>query len=120
MGLGRPLRWRYLSKLERRAIANGCGGKGGKVPVPDFLFTASCDHHDFNYWLGGSERDRRKADWQFYQAMLEDVHAQSIWVRPLAYMAAWLYYKAVRRFARQYFNYGPPRDWEDLWRELGK
>jgi len=27
---------------------NGCGGKGGWLNPPDWIFSASCDHHDFN------------------------------------------------------------------------
>lgn len=103
---GEPLRWRHLTPEERGLIANGCGGKGSWVPVPDWLFRASCLRHDFNYWLGHTEQDRAKADRQFYEMMLEDV-AGTPWYYPkfLARWRAWIYYKAVRRYAKPYFYY---------------
>jgi hypothetical protein len=64
------LRFRDLEPEERALICNGCGGKGHWFNPPDWLFKASCDHHDFNYWLGHTEEDRRRADWQFYVAMV--------------------------------------------------
>ncbi len=84
---------------------NGCGGKGGWLNSPEWLFTASCDHHDFNYWLGGDEQARKEADWQFYQAMLFDASKASWWKRPWYYLMAWSYYRAVRWFAGSYFNH---------------
>jgi len=84
---------------------NGCGGKGHWLDPPEWLFTASCDHHDFNYWLGGDEQARLEADWQFYQAMLIDASKASWWKRPWYKLMAWAYYKAVRWFAKDYFHY---------------
>ena len=66
------IRFADLTESQKAFICNGCGPKGGWVPVPDFLFHASCDHHDFNYWLGCTEQDRRKADHEFLTEMLKD------------------------------------------------
>lgn len=109
-----PLRWRNLLPEERRAITNGCGGKGGWFNPPDYLFTASCDHHDFNYWLGGTQEDRREADEQFYEAMRFDASLAPLWQRWWLYGAAWRYYVAVRWFGKKYFHEGRERTWEDL------
>lgn len=117
---GRPMRWRNLTPRERAEIANGCGAKGSWVPIPDFMHTASCNHHDLNYWIGGTEADRRKADWQFYQALLEDVQRLAWWRRPAAAVRAWVYYQAVRIWGRGSFHYGEPRGWPELWEELGR
>lgn len=85
------------------------------MPVPNWLFKASCDHHDFNYWLGHTEEDRRRADWQFYRAMIEDANRASWWRRPFARARAWVYYRAVRWWAAGFFYYGPhERTREDL------
>jgi len=109
------VRFRDLTAAERALICNGCGGKGSWVPVPNWLFKASCDHHDFNYWLGCTEEDRRRADWQFYLAMLEDVKDAPWWRRPFARARAWLYYKAVSVFAKKFFYYAErERTREDL------
>jgi len=119
LGGGTPVRFRDLAPLERDLICNGCGPKGGKVPVPEFMFTASCDHHDFNYWIGHTERDREKADWQFYLALREDAKRAPWYSRWWHRMMAWTYYLAVRAFGESSFHYGPrPRTREDLDREL--
>ena len=105
------LRYVDLTEPEKTAIVNGCGPKGGNIPVPEFIFTASCDHHDFNYWLGCMEEDRHKADKQFYNAMKEDCDAlknhralgRIMYFRYRVW--SWLYYKAVRHFGNHYFHY---------------
>lgn len=119
---GEPLRWRHLTPEERKHISNGCGGKGSWVKPPNWLFRASCDIHDFNYWLGFTEEHRAKADHQFYEMMLEDA-ARTPWYYPkfLARWRAWAYYKAVRRYARSYFYYATKeRTRADLDRELAE
>lgn len=94
---------------------NGCGGKGSFLNPPDWIFTASCYHHDFNYWLGHTEEDRKKADWQFYQAMVYDANQHPWYKKYLYRVIAWTYYKAVRMFAMPYFNYADSeRTEEDL------
>jgi hypothetical protein len=75
------------------------------VPVPDWCFTASCDHHDFNYALGGLEEGRERADDQFLAAMLADSTRARWHLRAWYRFWARTYYRAVRRFARPYFRY---------------
>lgn len=108
------LSFKDLTPDEAALICNGCGGKGSWIDPPDWLFKASCDHHDFEYWRGGTEEDRRAADWGFYRAMLDDVAQAPWWRRPFARMRAWTYYKAVRSFARSYFHFGDPRGRAEL------
>lgn len=74
--------------------------------MPEFLFTASCDHHDFNYWLGHDEYDRVRADWQFYEAMLVDAGRAPWWRRWWDRWMAGVYYRAVRSFGASAFYYG--------------
>jgi hypothetical protein len=100
-----------MRKLEE---LNGCGGKGESFDPPDWLFTASCEHHDFNYWLGGDEEARKKADLQFYKAMLIDASRAPWWKRPWYKLMAWIYYRAVRYYASDFFNHGPEKTLEDL------
>lgn len=100
--------------MQKNIICNGCGPKGGWVPVPDFCFHASCDHHDFNYWLGGSEADREKADHQFLQAMLIDASGD-----PARISIAFTYWMAVRLFGAAFFHYADhERDETDLARAM--
>jgi hypothetical protein len=114
-----PLKWANLTVEERRALSNGCGGKGGWFDPPDYIFTASCDWHDINYWLGGSEADRKKADGQFLDAMLFDAQDAPWYLRWWYKAAAWRYYSAVRFFGGAFFNYrSSPPTWDDLARVM--
>lgn len=122
------VRWRHLttkqkSRLVELGVLNGCGSKGGSIDVPEWIFEASCHQHDFNYWVGGAEADRLKADWEFYQAMLRDVDRFASWWNRWWYQGvAWVYYQAVRRYAggtnrdgsEKHFAYGPKKTRADL------
>ena len=103
------IKYSQLTDKQKKAICNGCGGKGGWVKPPNFLFKASCNQHDFYYWRGGSEEDRLKADDSFYEAMLVDVSC-SVWYKTVAY----IYYIAVRLCGSKYFNYGAMKTLKDL------
>jgi len=66
--------------------------------------------HDFNYWLGYREKDRLKADNQFYAEMRKDAG----W-NPLKLSIALTYYLAVRFCGWSCFYYGSKeRDENDL------
>ncbi len=99
------IRYRDLTPGQVAALTNGCGPKGGTLKAPDWLFEASCRHHDFNYALGGDEFDRERADKQFYQAMRRDARRAFLAWRWWYYLMAWLYWRAVRRCGADYFAY---------------
>lgn len=95
-----------LSPATKAVLCNGCGPKGAFVPVPEFIFTASCNHHDYRYFIGGTERDRYHADRDFYVAMRRDANDYPQLAKRSRYrLWAWLYYKAVRIFGRFCFWY---------------
>ena len=107
------IRYKTLTDAQKAFICNGCGGKGSWVPVPNFIFEASCNHHDFQYWLGCRKKDRKKADRQFLTEMMVDTIRSK---RKLFY-ASWaiLYYAAVRLRGKKYFYHAPlQRTLEDL------
>lgn len=138
MAMTNRLSWKDLNAADRAAICSGCGGKGGIVPVPEFIFTASCDRHDFYYWRGGNAADRRKADVGFLAAMLRDADSQvcalvmgtpplseadcaghlvyrfslprRLWYRATAYA----YFAAVRFVGWRFFHFGVPKTRWDL------
>lgn len=102
------VRFRDLTEDEISLLCNGCGGKGGPIDPPDWMFEASCNHHDFNYRLGGTEKDRLEADRQFRDAMLRDAErAGNFFTRWWYRRMAHLYYRAVRAFGGKYFHYRP-------------
>lgn len=104
-----PVRFRDLTSEERAQVCDGCGAKANGKLIPDWCFTASCDHHDFNYWRGCTESDRKDADQGLYEAMRFDAARLAWWKRPLAYFSAWLYYRAVRDYGASYFHYAAHR-----------
>lgn len=98
--------WHDMTSDQRAAISNGCGGKGGWFRPPQFRFRASCDRHDFGYWIGGDESDRRWCDARFLGAMVADAVLLPIWKRPFHLLMAYVYYRAVRAFGSKFFKYG--------------
>jgi hypothetical protein len=110
--MNRPdrIRYRHLTPEEKATICNGCGPKGGPIPVPEFVFTAACNHHDFNYWLGCDKHQRKKADLQFLAEML----AEAAGIRKYVILAR-IYYRAVRWFGGKCFYWAErQRDKRDL------
>ena len=104
------IRYRDLTEEQKAIVCNGCGPKGGWIPVPEFFCHASCDHHDFNYWLGCTWRDRLKADNQFYKEMRRDAG-----INPAKQFIALTYYLAVRTCGAPAFHYADKeRDENDL------
>ncbi len=55
-----------LTPEQQATYGDGCSF------VPDFHFTASCRHHDFNYERGGSVLYKFKADWDMCRLMWAD------------------------------------------------
>ena len=99
------LRYSDLGKEQLSKITNSCGGKGGWIKPPNFIFKASCNQHDFYYWRGCTEKDRRLADNTFYSYMRKDVKETKWYMKPYYHQWALAYYVAVRFFGKNYFNY---------------
>jgi len=109
------LHYRDLTPKQKKRICNGCGAKGGFVNPPEFLFHASCNQHDFCYWRGGTEEDRKTADKTFYKYMTLDIVNEASRFKRIYYSAwAYTYYKAVRVFGKKYFNYGKQKTMKEL------
>lgn len=101
------LKYSDLTQEQKKIITNGCGGKGMGLKPPQFFFNASCNHHDFYYWRGGTEEDRTIADIQFLDAMWKDTElADNIFGKLYNKTAALVYFSAVRLFGWHYFYYG--------------
>ncbi len=93
---------------------NGCGPQNWRGPRPDWFFKASCDEHDWNYAVGGTEADRRWADWGFYAAMIKDTRRLSFFARIAARWQAWIFYKLVRWRGAEHFHYDEKRTYEEI------
>lgn len=99
-------RYEDMTTEEREFLCNGCGPKGFIIPIPEFIFTASCDHHDFNYWRGFEEADRKWSDEKFYSMMLWDSYAYKGFKGYRYRFWAWTYFKFVRMCGWKFFPYG--------------
>ena len=114
-----PLKYKDLTNAQKKFICNGCGGKGGWIKPPDFIFKASCNHHDFKYWLGCTEEDRQKADKDFYEWTREDIKNAKWYVKPYYHIWAFAYFAFVRFGGKKYFHYGDkPKTLDDLTLEM--
>lgn len=101
------VKFKDLTLEEVKEYTNGCGSKGSFVKAPNWTFTASCRKHDYSYTLGGQEKDRKKADLGFYDAMLVDCSQYKHKPLLMIYFIIWarIYYLSVRLFGRKFFNY---------------
>ena len=99
------VRYRDLTQEQKDFICNGCGGKGGWFQPPQFIFNADCNHHDFQYFIGCSEVDRKKADEQFYEEMIKDANHYHWLKRTFYKLMAFTYYRAVRQCGKKFFYY---------------
>ena len=101
------IRYSDLTQEQKDNICNGCGGKGSWIPVPNFIFKASCNQHDFYYWRGCSEKDRKIADDAFYKYMKIDIEERTTSIVDYLFHHGWAYtyYLSVRYFGKPYFEY---------------
>ena len=113
------LKYSELTEQQKQFICNGCGGKGGIVNPPEFLFHASCNQHDFYYWRGCTEADREVADKAFYELMKKDIEEAKWYLKPHYHIWAYTYYQGVRLVGKKFFNYGNKmRTMDDLLSEM--
>ena len=113
------VRYRELTTSQKKVIVNGCGGKGSGIPVPNFIFKASCNKHDFYYWRGKTEEDRKTADLAFLSFMLDDANEFSFFKRRRYRSWAYVYYLSVRIFGKKFFNYSDEyKTMKDVIREV--
>lgn len=91
--------YKLRERLKAVGWVNGCGPGSASGLVPDFMWEEDCDEHDFDYFVGGSEVDRREADWRFSMRMILRANNRYAWWDPrrfFARMGAWSYYRAVK------------------------
>lgn len=104
--------YELLTPEQKAEICNGCGGKGGKVKPPKrIFFKASCNHHDYGYWCGCTEAERKKNDEGLKKAMQDDCSKLPFWKKPFYYPWCYLYYRAVRVGGKKFFYWGKQKRW---------
>lgn len=91
-----------LTAYEKKYLCNGAGRKGwqGWI-VPEFVFTEPSNKHDFRYWQGCTEADRKFADREYLFGLLDraeyrkNLEKRFILMRIFLRRMAFIYYTAV-------------------------
>jgi len=114
------LKYKDLTPEQKKYICNGCGGKGGIIKPPNFIFK---NHHDFKFWLGHLLEHFYKANKDFYNMMKADISEIEFyndgmkWYQKAisiskssakkAYYHAWAYayYQSVNIGGKKYFYF---------------
>ena len=78
--------------------------------IPDWLpglgsFQAACDLHDYRYFIGGTEADRRRADRELKAFMCWLVRESNWFVRRWMFRIATVYWGSVWYGGTRAFNY---------------
>ena len=84
------------SKVPEWFLADGC------TCYPDGPRRKACEFHDWEYWLGGTDEDKRKADVRLYENV-KRLGGANRWFH------CYVMYAGVRLFARHPFQYRTQR-----------
>jgi len=109
-----PKEYWELTKAEKILICNACGGRGGKLNflIPQKHFQEACNIHDYMYYIGRTQEDKREADATLLYNLDQIVNQMSgikkWWYKKLAKT----FYEAVSKFGDYYFWKG--KRFEDL------
>jgi len=95
-------RFTDLTPEQQATFGNGC------TLVPDFIFTANCRHHDFQYERGGGLRDKIKADWDMCSCMWNDSY---LWWHHAVTIFYWL---GLTLMPLPYFFFSWSREYKTL------
>lgn len=104
--------YELLTPEQKGEICNGCGAKGCWVRPPVAVFyKASCNHHDYGYWQGVTEKDRKNSDKELKRNMKKDCGRLPWWRYALYRPWCQLYYHAVRLGGKPAFYWGAKKRW---------
>jgi len=103
-----PEEYWELTETEKKQICNGCGGRGGKLNflIPQKHFQEACNIHDYMYYIGRTQEDKRKAD-----AVL--LYNLDTIVKNMKGIKKWWYKKLAKTFYEAVHNFGDYYFWKD-------
>lgn len=107
-------RWENLTESQKKRVSNGIGAEWMPAFVRDtvtklsssFFDEASWSHHDYGYMKGENERDRRRCDVLFYDAMKRDISRNDDILKIPTLLLATFFFVAVRLAGWGAFQYG--------------
>ena len=103
-----------LSDWEKENVLNGCGSKNSKF-IPDNILglciNEACLFHDYMYYVGTTDKDKREADKVFLNNILwwVDEYSRNFFLRWGRRFIAKIYYYVVKVFGEKAFFSGLKR-----------
>ena len=96
--------WR-LAEAEKKKICNGCGAKGTLLAklLPQGHFHEACNIHDYMYYIGKTDEDKKVADRVFINNLHRIINTLPLIQKPMAKTLARIYYEAVAKFGYEAF-----------------
>jgi len=111
LGLSAPNSFLASDEATLAMITGGCGpGKFGDALVPDTMYGLSiklaCAIHDYEYYIGKTNEDKRIADLNFLGNMMIIINKKTStpWMKLLRYHRAMTYYTAVAEGGDSFFK----------------
>jgi len=100
-----PPKYWELTEEEKKKVCNGCGAKGSFLAkmIPQGKFREACNIHDYMYYIGKTDEDKKVADRVFINNLNRIVEAMPLVLKPLAKSLARVYYEAVAKFGYEAF-----------------
>ena len=98
-------------------IFNGVGSREFFIDPHDLIFKQAAMAHDFAYWRGGSNEDRKLSDKIYLEDSLDAVRRQRKWTRPIYFVIAYIYYGFLKMLGKYAFEYRerPCESWDELY-----
>ncbi len=96
---------------------NGVGSNEFFIRPPHLIFGKASIKHDFYYFVGGNENDRKKADKLFLKECLDASKKQKHWYKKYFYIfMSYIYYFGLRKLGNKgSFEFGKKAEtWEQL------
>jgi hypothetical protein len=96
-------------------IWNGVGSREFVKP-PQLIFSEASKLHDFQYFRGGTDSDRKASDKDLLHHMHDAVRAQKLYIRPIYYFLAAIYYIVLSKLGKVAWEYydKPAQTWDEF------
>ena len=95
---------------------NGVGSRSFFINPPDFIFGPAAKIHDFLYFVGGTEEDRKASD-EIYNLYAKNIISQKHGVKRHLYSAIHtVYYFVLKMLGKYAFEYypEPAKTWDEV------
>jgi hypothetical protein len=100
-----PAGYWNLTDEQKKEICNGCGGRNSVLTkfLPQGTFKECCNIHDYMYFIGRTEEDKKLADRVFYLNLNRVVKHKKGFQKFVKKIIAKTYFTAVKKYGDYYF-----------------